>query len=81
MLLLKGKARRAIIDAGSTAQLELGGFPVRSAKVFLSRHAGLTLRVEEKLDYHLSGSAELIYAGEPSFGRRELTGKARILPE
>ena len=81
LLLLTGSAREARVEGSGNAQIELGRFSIERARVQLTKNAGLTITVTERLDYEVSDSSELVYRGEPRIGQRSIMGTARVVRE
>jgi RNA polymerase sigma factor (sigma-70 family) len=71
---LRGAARAAKLEAEGACHLQLADLTVDRADVRLTGASGAKVRVKSKLDYRLSGASHLSYAGDPTVGRKEVTG-------
>jgi hypothetical protein len=75
---LKGSAKKLKLSAhGANNRLELGGMAVERADVTLTGVCDAEIQVKNELDYELSGTSHLRYAGEPKLGRHRATGASR----
>ncbi len=64
------------VNGSGGSRAELAGMSVQSARVTLSGGASANVNVSGKLDYNLSGGAQLRYTGNPSVGSSATSGGA-----
>ena len=75
---LTGLARDLTVHASGKSGVNLEGFSVANARVGLSGASQAQVTVRQHLDYDLSGSSHLGYAGSPDIGLRSVSGSSRV---
>ncbi len=75
---LNGSANNLTLDASGAGRADLPNFILQNASVTLSGASQATLTLSGKLDADLSGVSSLDYAGNPSLGKINVTGEARL---
>jgi serine/threonine-protein kinase len=75
---LKGEAKAAVLKADGASHLNLADFRLEAADVTLEGASHANLRVSTKLDYTLSGSSYLTYAGDPKVDRAKKSGSSHV---
>jgi CubicO group peptidase (beta-lactamase class C family) len=75
---LTGSAQTGTLEASGASTLELKDFVLGNADAHLSGASRATLNVRDKLDYDLSGASHLTYRGNPTIGKKKLSGASRV---
>jgi hypothetical protein len=75
---LHGSTKDAKLKATGASKLALADFAIDRADVHLSGASSATIKVKEKLDYHVTGASRLQYQGEPTIGTKKATGASSV---
>jgi len=75
---LQGSAKEGTLSATGASVLDLKDYNLASADARLSGASKATVTVLEKLDYNLSGASQLTIRGNPTLGKKGLSGASRV---
>lgn len=78
LAMLTGSAQTAVVSGSGNSTLDLSGLAVDSARVALDDVANATVNASARLDYTVTGLAQLTYLGQPLIGEQTVTGGARV---
>lgn len=77
---LAGLAAQQRVDLLGSGTYQAGALESQAAEVNLRGSGDLTLWVRDRLDVTISGSGTVSYFGQPTVGRRDITGSGDINP-
>jgi len=75
---LVGSAKDVVIEASDASHVELGGFPVKNAKLKFKGACRGTVNMDGKLDANLSGASRLGWIGNPVMGDIKTFGASTL---
>ena len=76
--MLTGNAQTAVVSGSGNSTLDLSGLAADSARVTLGDLANATVNASARLDYTVTGLAQLTYLGQPLIGEQTVSGDARV---
>jgi RNA polymerase sigma factor (sigma-70 family) len=75
---LQGSGREAALSATGASKLLLAEFPTGTVTVQLSGASKAIVQAKDKLDYSLTGASKLEYHGNPTIGKKAVTGASSV---
>jgi len=76
---LEGSAKNGTVRCSGASSVTLNDFALDNADVQLSGASHAVVRCKSMLDYNVSGASKLMYLGDPTIGKKELTGASSIM--
>jgi hypothetical protein len=75
---LQGSATSLRLDASGASNADLSGFSVDKANVQLSGASRANLKINESVDYDISGASHLTYTGDARAGHTQNSGASSV---
>jgi hypothetical protein len=75
---IKGSANSLEVRISGASKMDMQGFSAKNASIRSSGASNCTITVNERLDAEVSGGSAVNYFGNPSLGRTNVSGGARL---